>query len=300
MVGGDRRAGEQPGNALARAARRRPGAIAGGGSDERHRSRPAASRRARARRRPSSAPPSAPPPQPQPPARDFEVPIQLLAGLATFCTALCLGNLFDGVRWWLLPVTGGIVVAGLAGELSRRVQGLAVVMPLVYLVAGWLYVIPVATHGSPYSSKISLAPVGHHLERAALAGELRLQRHPNAERPGARAAGVPVPDRGRRLPDRRHGRRDRRRAAATGGRRAAFAGAARRSGGGRRPRGRAARVPRGLRRPTWRCCSRRGDGSLTRWARLPAGTATGIRRATGPDGPPYRRVLGRGGAAARR
>jgi transglutaminase-like putative cysteine protease len=116
---------------------------------------------------PSARPPASPPRWPPPPAPvspqaapNLEIPIPVLAGLATFCTALCLGNLFDGLRWWLAPVAGAIVVAGLAGELARRVRALLVVMPLVYLVAGWLYVIPVSTHGSQFSSKISLAPWG--------------------------------------------------------------------------------------------------------------------------------------------
>ncbi len=117
-------------------------------------------------REPPSPPPPAPaarwtpPPAPVQARADLKIPIPVLAGFATFCTSLCLGNLFDGLRWWLLPVTGAIIVAGLAGELARRVRPLLVVMPLVYLVAGWVYVIAVSTHGSPFSSKISLAPWG--------------------------------------------------------------------------------------------------------------------------------------------
>ncbi len=233
-------------------------------------------------RRPSSAPPSAPPLQPQQPARGFEVPIQLLAGLATFCTALCLGNLFDGVRWWLLPVTGGIVVAGLAGELSRRVQGLAVVMPLVYLVAGWLYVIPVATHGSPYSSKISLAPWGttwSALRSLANSGssDIRTLTVPVPERPGfllLTVAGVYLI------------------AAMVD----AIAVALQRPAAAGLPLLALLAVPAavvdrgvGLLAFLAACAAylalllASGRRRLTRWARLPAGTATGIRRATGPD-----------------
>ncbi|HEX4015797.1 MAG TPA: DUF3488 and transglutaminase-like domain-containing protein [Frankiaceae bacterium] len=134
-----------------------------------------------------AAPRWSPPPAPAQPRPDLQIPIPVLAGLATFCTALCLGNLFDGLRWWLAPVTGAIIVAGLAGELTRRVRALVVVMPLVYLVAGWLYVIPVATHGSPFSSKISLAPWGatwSALHSLASSGSIDI-----------RALSVPVPQR---------------------------------------------------------------------------------------------------------
>jgi transglutaminase-like putative cysteine protease len=129
------------------------------------------------------------PPAPPPAAPNIEIPIQLLAALATFCTSLCLGNLFDGTRWWLLPVAGAIVVAGLAGEISRRVRGLAIVMPVVYLLAGWLYVIPVATRGSSFSSKISIWPSGttwSALHSLATTGsnDIRALSVPVPERPG--------------------------------------------------------------------------------------------------------------------
>lgn len=141
---------------------------------------------------PSARPPLpasrwSPPPAPVQPAPDLEIPIPVLAGLATFCTALCLGNLFDGLRWWLVPVLGAIVVAGLAGELARRVRALVVVMPLVYLVAGWLYVIPVSTRGSPFSSKISLAPWGSTWSA--------LQSLAHSGSSDIRALSVPVPQR---------------------------------------------------------------------------------------------------------
>jgi transglutaminase-like putative cysteine protease len=141
-------------------------------------------------RQPSSSPPRYPPPAAAPPTPpDFEVPLQVLAGLATFCTALCLGNLFQGLRWWLLPVAGAIVLAGLAGELARRVRALVAVMPLVYLVAGWCYVIVVATHGSEFSSKISLAPWGSTwsaLRSLASSGssDIRALSVPVPQRPG--------------------------------------------------------------------------------------------------------------------
>ena len=100
----------------------------------------------------------------------------VLAGLATFCTTLCLGNLFDGVRWWLLPVAGAIV-AGRARRRARR-AGCAPRCSScrsLYLVAGWLYVIPVATHGSEFSSKISLAPWGTTWSALRSLAELRLR-----------------------------------------------------------------------------------------------------------------------------
>jgi transglutaminase-like putative cysteine protease len=214
--------------------------------------------------------------------RDFEIPIQLLAGLATFCTALCLGNLFDGVRWWLLPVTGGIVVAGIAGELSRRVQGLAVVMPLVYLVAGWLYVIPVATHGSPYSSKISIAPWGttwSALRSLANSGstDIRALSVPVPERPGflfLTVAGVYLI------------------AAMVD----AIAVALQRPAAAGLPllallAVPAAVVDRGVGLLAFLAAAAAylalllasGRRRLTRWARLPVGSASGIRRATGPE-----------------
>ena len=145
-------------------------------------------------REPPSARPPAPPrwSPPAPPAAarpDLQIPIPILAGFATFCTALCLGNLFAGLRWWLVPVAGAIIVAGLAGELARRVRALQAVMPIVYLVAGWLYVIPVSTHGSPFSSKISLAPWGttwSALRSLATSGsnDIRALSVPVPQRPG--------------------------------------------------------------------------------------------------------------------
>ena len=233
-------------------------------------------------RQPTSPPSGAPPPQPPAPPRDVEIPIQLLAGLATFCTALCLGNLFDGVRWWLLPVTGAIIVAGLAGELSRRVQGLAVVMPLVYLVAGWLYVIPVATHGSPYSSKISIAPWGttwSALRSLANSGstDIKALSVPVPERPGfllLTVAGVYLI------------------AAMVD----AIAVALQRPAAAGLPLLALLAVPAavvdrgvGLLAFLAACAAylalllASGRRRLTRWARLPAGSATGIRRATGPE-----------------
>ncbi len=229
-----------------------------------------------------SSPPPGPPPLPPSVNRDFEIPTQLLAGLATFCTSLCLGNLFDGLRWWLLPVTGAIVVAGLAGELSRRVQGLAVVMPLVYLVAGWLYVIPVATHGSPYSSKISIAPWGSTwsaLRSLANSGsnDIKALSVPVPERPGfllLTVAGVYLI------------------AAMVD----AIAVALQRPAAAGLPLLALLAVPAavvnrgvGLLAFLAACAAylalllASGRRRLTRWARLPAGSATGIRRATGPD-----------------
>ena len=85
-----------------------------------------------------------------------------LAGLATFCTALCLGNLFDGLRWWLLPSAGAILLAGVVGEAGRRLHAPWLAMPMLYLVAGWCYVILAATDGTGVTpeirSDISLAP----------------------------------------------------------------------------------------------------------------------------------------------
>ena len=85
-----------------------------------------------------------------------------LAGLATFCTALCLGNLFDGLRWWLLPSAGAILLAGVVGEASRRLHAPWLAVPVLYLIAGWCYVILAATDGPGVTpdirSEISLAP----------------------------------------------------------------------------------------------------------------------------------------------
>lgn len=106
---------------------------------------------------PTSLPPARPVRTPPPPAAP-RIPIPVLAGLTTLCTTLCLGNLFDGLQWWLLPSAGAIVLAGVVGECGRRIRTPLFVMPLLYVVAGWLYVIPVSTHGSSFSSNISLAP----------------------------------------------------------------------------------------------------------------------------------------------
>ncbi len=215
-------------------------------------------------------------------APDLEIPIPLLAGFATFCTALCLGNLFDGLRWWLLPVSGGIVVAGVAGELSRRVRGLAVVLPLVYLVAGWLYVISVATHGSPFSSKITLAPWGttwSALRSLANSGsnDIRALSVPVPQRPGfllLTVAGVYLIA---AMVD----------AIAVGLQRPAAAGL---------PLLALLAVPAavvdrgvGLLAFLAACAAylalllASGRRRLTRWARLPPGSAAGIRRATGAN-----------------
>lgn len=127
---------------------------------------------------------------------EAQIPMSVLAGLATLCTALCLGNLFDGLRWWLLPAAGAIVLAGLAGELGRRIHTPMAVMPLVYAAAGWLYVIPVAGRGSHQS--ISLVPSGATLRALrALADsgahDIHVLAVPVPERPGfifLTAAGV--------------------------------------------------------------------------------------------------------------
>ncbi len=104
--------------------------------------------------------------------------------------------------------------------------------------------------------------VGHHLERAAIAGHLRLQRHPGPERAGPPASGVPLPHGRRGLPDRRAGRRDRRLPATPGRRGTAAAHAAGRSGGRRRSRRGAAGVRgrlRRLHRPAPRLGAKKAD-----------------------------------------
>jgi hypothetical protein len=84
----------------------------------------------------------------------------VLAAITTLCTALCLGNLFDGLRWWLLPSAGAIALAAAVGEVARRLSVPSALLPLIYLVAGWLYVIPIAAHGDDIGAHISLAPTG--------------------------------------------------------------------------------------------------------------------------------------------
>jgi transglutaminase-like putative cysteine protease len=128
------------------------------------------------------------PPKPRTePARHPEVPIRVIAGLATFCTSLCLGNLFDGVNWWLWPCTGAIVVAGLVGELGRRMRLPAVAMPLFYLVVGWVYVISVAARGSADQPGAGLNP--SHATFEALQALVQSATH------DIRSLVVPVPDR---------------------------------------------------------------------------------------------------------
>ena len=140
-------------------------------------------------RYPGSPPPvRTPPPAPQQPL-NVTVPIPVIAAICTFFTALCLGNLFDGLEWWLLPAAGGIALAAVVGVAARRLSVPALLMPLVYLVAGWLYVIPVATSGSEFSSRISLAPSGATFtglrELADAAGhDIRTLTVPVPERPG--------------------------------------------------------------------------------------------------------------------
>jgi hypothetical protein len=70
--------------------------------------------------------------------RDFQVPLRIVAALATFCTALCLGNLFNGISWWLWPCAGAIVVAAFVGELGQRLRIPAAAMPLLFVVFGWI------------------------------------------------------------------------------------------------------------------------------------------------------------------
>ncbi len=107
---------------------------------------------------PSEGPSDQPPVAPLPPIAGYRIPIPVLAGVTTLCTTLCLGNLFDGLRWWLLPSVGAILLAGVAGEIGRRLRTPLVVMPLLYLIVGWLYVIPVGAQGSSAHSDVSLLP----------------------------------------------------------------------------------------------------------------------------------------------
>jgi transglutaminase-like putative cysteine protease len=237
-------------------------------------------------RYPSSPPPRwtpGPPGPPVPAPADVQVPMPVLAGFATFCTALCLGNLFDGLRWWLLPATGAIVVAGLCGELGRRLHFAALVMPLVYLAAGWLYVIPVAAHASIVGPGVSLRPSGATFSALrALADSGSRDIHtlsvPVPERPGflfLTVAGVYLIA---ALVD----------GIAVGLHRPAAAGL---------PLLALVAVPSavvergvGLMAFAASCAAyvalllASGRRELSRWARLPPGAATGIRRMTGATG----------------
>jgi transglutaminase-like putative cysteine protease len=111
----------------------------------------------------------------------------VLAAITTLCTALCLGNLFDGLRWWLLPSAGAIALAAAVGEVARRLSVPSALLPLIYLVAGWLYVIPIAAHGDDIGAHISLAPTG-----STFSG-LRMLADSAAE--DIRTLSVPVPER---------------------------------------------------------------------------------------------------------
>ena len=109
--------------------------------------------------------------------------------MCTFFTSLCLGSLFDGLDWWLPPVAGAIALAAAVGAVARRVSAPALVMPLVYLVAGWCYVIPVAASGAEDGSQISILPTGATLNglRAlveAAGQDIRTLTVPVPERPG--------------------------------------------------------------------------------------------------------------------
>lgn len=114
---------------------------------------------------PAGARPAVPPsratrPGPGTTRRERQIPLSVLAGLATLGTTLCLGNLFSGVRWWLIPAAGAIAVAVVAGEAGRRLRLPMLAMPVVYAVLGWLYVIPVAALGTHEGPQISLLPYG--------------------------------------------------------------------------------------------------------------------------------------------
>ena len=114
-------------------------------------------------------------------------PIRILAALATFCTTLCLGNLFDGINWWLWPCAGAIVVAAFIGELGRRLRIGVVAMPLTYLILGWVYVIPVAARGSGDQVGASLLPSGSTFST--------LRSMVDSASSDIRSLTVPVPDR---------------------------------------------------------------------------------------------------------
>jgi transglutaminase-like putative cysteine protease len=117
----------------------------------------------------------------------FRVPLRLVAALATFCTVLCLWNLFAGVSWWLWPCAGAIVVAALAGELGQRLRIPAAVMPLLFVIFGWLYVIPVAARGSADLAGASVIPSGATFEA--------LRALVDSASTDIRNLTVPVPDR---------------------------------------------------------------------------------------------------------
>ena len=189
------------------------------------------------------------PRQTAPPLRPLmSVPTALLAALCTFFTSLCLGNLFDGLGWWLLPTSGAIALASVVGAISRRLHAPALLIaPWVYLVAGWCYVIPVGTSGSQLRSPDLARPDRLHLRRAARPRRCRRPRHPHPDGAGAGAPRLPVPHGGRRLPRRSGCRRRGGRSAPAGRSRSAAAGPARRPGRDRRTRGRAARLHRRLR-----------------------------------------------------
>ena len=115
------------------------------------------------------------------------MPLRIMAALATFCTALCLGNLFDGVSWWLWPCAGAIIVAALVGALGQRLRIPAGAMPLLFVVFGWLYVIPVAARGSGDLAGASLIPSGATFDA--------LRALVDSATTDIRSLTVPVPDR---------------------------------------------------------------------------------------------------------
>ncbi len=140
--------------------------------------------------RPGAPSPWWPPPPPKPPrgmSAELRIPMPVLATLATLCTTLCLGNLFEGIRWWFYPSLGAIVVAAIVGELGRRVRAPLAVMPLLYAVAGWLYVIPVAAGDSGRRPGVGLWPTGDTFTA--------LRDLANSGSTDIRALTVPVPDR---------------------------------------------------------------------------------------------------------
>jgi hypothetical protein len=139
--------------------------------------------------RPPQTPAWGSPPPAKPPvaARQLQVSLRLLGALATFCTALCLGNLFDGVGWWLWPSAGAIAVAAVVGEAGHRLRIPALSMPLAYLIFGWLYVIPAAAHGSDDLAGASLIPSGDTWSS--------LRNMVDAATSDIRSLTVPVPDR---------------------------------------------------------------------------------------------------------
>jgi transglutaminase-like putative cysteine protease len=121
--------------------------------------------------------------------RDFQVPLRIVAALATFYTALCLGNLFNGISWWLWPCAGAIVVAAFVGELGQRLRIPAAAMPLLFVVFGWIYVIPAAARGSADLAGAKLIPSGATFDalRALVDSattDIRSLTVPVPERPG--------------------------------------------------------------------------------------------------------------------